>query len=269
MKLFFGDSFDGMAALAPSSVDLIIADLPYGITHNKWDCTFPLEKLWAEYWRVLRPNGAVVLHAAAPFSAILLCSALAEFKHEYVWVKENGTGFLNATIAPLKRHEQVLVFGRKAIRFVPQTREGFKPYRALQGTQGENYSASAGCVSVSSGSRHPISVLEIKRDVEKLHPTQKPVELAEYLIRSYSLYGETVLDNCMGSGTTGVAAKRTGRDFIGIENSEKYFAIAERRIGEAAPVVRFCSEDKAERELREKQLGFSLNDFINMKANGS
>lgn len=227
------DCLDAMWLIPDGSVDLILCDLPYGTTQNKWDGVIPFEPLWAHYWRVLKPNGAVVLTAQAPFDKVLGCSQIEHLKYEWVWRKESGTGHLNAKKAPLKDHENVLVFYRQQPTYVPQMRQGFKPYVCKQGaTKSKNYGSQTGAVTESDGSRYPLTVIEFPRDKDKVHPTQKPVALMEYLIRTYTNDGETVLDNCMGSGTTGVACKNTGRNFIGIERDPEYFRIAQERIGQ-------------------------------------
>jgi site-specific DNA-methyltransferase (adenine-specific) len=158
-------------------------------------------------------------------------------KYEWIWVKDSGTGHLNAKIAPMKNHENVLIFCDGAPFYAPQMRTGFKPYVCKQGaTKSKNYGAQTGAVTVSNGERYPLTTLEFKRDTPKLHPTQKPVSLCEYLIRTYTVEGQTVLDNTMGSGTTGVASVNTGRKFIGIERDPIYFDLACDRVERAYSV---------------------------------
>jgi len=208
--------------------------LPYGTTQNKWDSVIPLDQLWEHYNRIAKPNAAIVLTAQAPFDKVLGASNVGAMKYEWIWEKENGTGFLNAKKAPLKTHENVLVFYSELPVYNPQMREGFKPYRAPQGKSGSNYGKVRDeYVTENDGTRYPVSVLRFPRDKNKVHPTQKPVALMEYLIRTYTNEGDTVLDNCMGSGTTGVACANTGRKFIGIERDDKYFEIAKARIEDA------------------------------------
>lgn len=229
MQLMKGDCLELMKGIPDGSVDMILCDLPYGTTHNKWDSVIPLDLLWMQYKRICK--GAIVLTAASPFDKVLGVSNLRMLKQEWIWRKESGTGFLNAKKAPLKNHENVMVFYSKPGTYNPQMRTGFKPYTCAQGqTKSENYGEQSGAVTVSDGSRYPLTVLDFPRDKSKVHPTQKPVALMEYLIRTYTHEGMTVLDNCMGSGTTGVACVNTGRNFIGIEMDDKYFEIAQKRI---------------------------------------
>jgi len=223
-----------MKEIPDGSVDMVMADLPYGTTQNKWDSVIPLEPLWREYRRVCKPNSAIVLTAQTPFDKVLGCSNLAMLKYEWVWRKESGSGHLNARKSPLKDHENVLVFYSQQPTYNPQMRTGFKPYVCKQGIpKSKNYGAQTGATTVSNGERYPLTVLEFQRDQDKTHPTQKPVALMEYLIRTYTNPGQTVLDNTMGSGTTGVACVSTGRRFIGIERDEAYFKIAQERIEKA------------------------------------
>lgn len=168
-----------------------------------------------------------------PFSAELVHSNLKLFKYEWIWQKDNGTGFLNAKKMPLKIHENILVFYKKLPLYNPQMRTGFKPYKCKQGRHSTNYGAyEQGHITESNGERYPIDIIKFKKD-SGLHPTQKPVALLEYLIKTYTNENETVLDNCMGSGSTGVACINTNRNFIGIELDEKYFEIAKERIEKA------------------------------------
>lgn len=218
-----------MRTLPDASVNMVLCDLPYGTTQNKWDSVINLAALWAEYMRVC--HGAIVLTAQAPFDKVLGASNIGMLRYEWIWRKEAGTGFLNAKRAPLKDHENVLVFYEKPPTYNPQMRAGFKPYKCKQGHVGTNYGAvRPENISESNGERYPVTVLEFPRDKAKLHPTQKPVALMEYLVCTYTNEGDVVLDNCMGSGTTGVACINTGRDFIGIEKNDEYFKIACNRI---------------------------------------
>jgi DNA modification methylase len=229
IDLLRGDCLEVMEKIPGASVDLILCDLPYGTTQNKWDSVIPLDLLWAQYKRIAR--GAIVLTAQAPFDKVLGASNIGMLKYEWIWQKESGSGHLNAKKAPMKDHENVLVFYEKQPTYNPQMRKGFKPYVQKQGsTKSSNYGSQTGAVTESNGERYPLTVIRFQRDKEKVHPTQKPVALMEYLIRTYTNEGDKVLDNCMGSGTTGVACVNTNRSFIGIERDEKYFAIAEERI---------------------------------------
>lgn len=228
-RLMRGDCLDVMKTLPDASVDMILCDLPYGTTRNKWDSILPLDVLWREYRRISR--GAIVLTAQTPFDKVLGASNLDMLRYEWIWRKEAGTGFLNAKRAPLKDHENVLVFYDSLPTYNPQMRTGFKPYKTVKGGETSNYNASGIVETESDGTRYPVTVLDFQRDKDKLHPTQKPVALMEYLIRTYTNEGDTVLDNCMGSGTTGVACVNTNRRFIGMEQEAKYFDIALNRIG--------------------------------------
>lgn len=233
MNLMHGDCLEMMKLIPDGSVDMVLCDLPYGTTQNKWDAVIPFDKLWPEYWRVLKPNGTVVLTAQAPFDKAMGASQLQYLKYEWIWEKFQGTGHLNAKKQPMKCHENVLIFYREQCLYNPQMTEG-KPYTQASGRASDNYGSQKSVVTESKGERYPRSVLKIAHDKDvKVHPTQKPVALMEYLIRTYTNEGDTVLDNTMGSGTTGVAAANTDRKFIGIERDDKYFAIAQKRIEDA------------------------------------
>lgn len=242
MNLMHGDCLELMAQLPDQSVDLVLADLPYGTTQNKWDSVIPLKALWGEYWRVCR--GPVVLTSAQPFTSLLVVSQLAHFRQELVWCKNVASDFLNANRRHMAKHESVLLFSRRTATFNPQKTPG-KPYkmkRSGKDDSGDNYGAvTVRTDTVNDGSRSPTTVLQFDREVG-LHPTQKPVALMEYLIKTYSNEGDTVLDNTMGSGTTGVACVNTGRDFIGMEMDPAYFAVAKDRIYKARSAIPSRSE---------------------------
>lgn len=225
-----GNCLEIMPSIPDKSVDCILCDLPYGTTQNKWDSVISLDKLWEQYKRVIKDNGAIVLFAQTPFDKVLGCSNLSWLRYEWIWKKENGTGFLNAKKAPLKIHENVLVFYKNKPTYNPQMRKGYKPYENKNGTYSKNYGCQKDVITISNGERYPIDILEFSRDKQKLHPTQKPIALIEFLIKTYTNEGDIVLDNCMGSGTTGVACINTNRKFIGIELNEDYYAIANERI---------------------------------------
>ena len=228
-----GDCLELMKDIPDTSIDMILCDLPYGTTKNKWDSVIPLNKLWKQYERMIKDNGAIVLFSQMPFSAELVHSNLKLFKYEWIWQKDNGTGFLNAKKMPLKVHENILVFYKKLPLYNPQMRTGFKTYKCKQVRHSTNYGAyEQGHITESNGERYPIDIIKFKKD-RGLHPTQKPVELLEYLIKTYTNEGETVLDNCMGSGSTGVACINENRNFIGYELNEEYFSIAQNRLREA------------------------------------
>ena len=229
-KLLKGDCLELMKTIPDKSIDMILCDLPYGTTRNKWDSVIPLDKLWEQYSRIIKDNGAIVLFSQMPFTAELVHSNLNLFKYEWIWQKENGTGFLNAKKMPLKIHENIEIFYKKTPTYNPQMRKGFKPYSQMSGRGSSNYGEQIRVQTINDGERYPIDIIEFKRDKEKLHPTQKPIELLEYLIKTYTNENETVLDNCMGSGSTGIACLNTNRNFIGIELDDGYFKIAQERI---------------------------------------
>ncbi len=231
IRLMLGDCLERMREIETGSVNMVLADLPYGTTRNAWDSVIPLEPLWKEYWRVCR--GAVVLTASQPFASNLVVSGMNTFKYEWVWVKSKITGVLNAKLMPVRKHELILVFSKNKNVYNPQN---LIPKNSVtkQGGNSDNYGSRNTEPYVQLYTNWPRDVLEIPSEGNTVHPTQKPVALFEYLIRTYSNEGDVVLDNTMGSGTTGVACVNTRRSFIGIEKDETYFAIAERRIAEAA-----------------------------------
>ena len=210
---------------------MILCDLPYGMTQNKWDSIIPLDSLWKEYNRVIKDNGAIVLTASTPFDKMLGASNIKNLRYEWIWKKNNVTGHLNAKRMPMKEHENILVFYKKQPTYNPQ---GILPYNKItkRGGNGDNYNGS-GTENFQEYTNYPRSILEFPYDKIKLHPTQKPIALFEYLANTYTNEGETVLDNCMGSGSTGVACINTNRNFIGIELDKTYFDIAVKRINEA------------------------------------
>ena len=229
VKLMHGDCLEVMAGLPDASVDMILCDLPYGTTACKWDTVIPFEPLWAQYRRVAKRNAAIVLTASQPFTSALVMSNPGEFRYCWVWNKAKAANFPQVKRAPLKVHEDVVVFGGG---YRPQMVEG--AFRQKGGYSVTREAAvSAGAPAKHNNLYYPKSILDFSvagNADSGLHPTQKPVALMEYLIRTYTQEGEVVLDNCMGSGTTGVACANTGRNFIGIEKDDKYFAIASERI---------------------------------------
>ena len=227
-----GDCLELMKDIPDKSIDLILCDLPYGTTRNKWDSVIPLDKLWEQYSRIIKDNGAIVLFSQMPFTAELVHSNLNLFKYEWIWQKENGTGFLNAKKMPLKIHENIKIFYKKPPTYNPQMRKGFKPYSQRSGRGSSNYGEQIRVQTINDGERYPIDIIEFKRDKEKLHPTQKPVALLEYLIKTYTNdgEGETVLDNCAGSMSTVIASINTNRNCIAIEKDKNYFEISKKRV---------------------------------------
>ena len=235
-----GDCLEMMARLEAGSVDLVLTDPPYGTTACAWDSVIPFEPMWAAVRRALKPNGAAVFTASQPFTSALVMSNAKGFRHSWVWQKNRAANPLTARYAPMKRHEDVVVFGASGVPYFPQLRKG-KPYRAFHSktkTTGEvNGSIASTHKDNPEGLLQPVTIIDFALDRGTVHPTQKPVALMEYLIRTYTNEGETVLDFTMGSGTTGVACQNTGRKFIGIERDPAYFAIACDRLkitGEAA-----------------------------------
>ena len=237
ISLLQGDCLELMKDIPDGSVDMVLTDPPYGTTQCKWDSIIDLPLMWEQLKRVVKPNGAIVMTASQPFTTTLISSNIKQFKYNWVWNKRQGTGFLNAKKQPLRSCEDVVVFYKKQPVYNPQMRLGFTPYVCKQGgTKTENYGKQSGAITKSDGSRYPLTLLEFARDKSKIHPTQKPIDLMEYLIKTYTNEGEIVLDFAMGSGTTGVACKNLGRSFIGMELDKDYFGIASKRINEASVV---------------------------------
>lgn len=247
-KLLQGDCLKLMEEVEDNSIDMILCDLPYGkVTHNKWDNIIPFDDLWKEYKRVIKEHGAITLFGQNAFSAKLILSNEGMYRYTLVWDKVRTTGFLNANRMPLRKHEDILVFYKKLPTYNPQMTEGGEPSHS-RGKKWENkgnsmddgkiygsYNHVNYTKSQDSNMKYPTSIITVSNIVNKdrLHPTQKPVALLEYLIRTYTNENETILDNCMGSGSTGVACVNTNRDFIGMELEEKYFDIAKERIEQA------------------------------------
>jgi site-specific DNA-methyltransferase (adenine-specific) len=239
MELKQGDCLELMKDIPKESVDLILCDLPYGTTHNKWDIVIPLDKLWEQYLRVIKDRGVIVLTAVQIFSSQLVMSQPRLFKYDWIWKKTISSGQLNVNRQPLRAHENILVFYKEQPTYNQQFTNG-KPYSINRKVtfKGESYNKQADSQKINEGYRHPTSVLEFSNPrIRGGHPTQKPVELFKYLIKTYTNEGDIVLDNCMGSGTTGVACKELGREFIGYELKEEYFRIAEKRINETQKQV--------------------------------
>ena len=238
-KIYHGDCLELMKYIPDKSIDMILCDLPYGITQNKWDSIIDLDKLWQQYKRVIKNNGMICLTCVEPFTNILINSKPSQFKfYDLVWDKISTTGFLNAKRRPLRRHEQILCFYQQQPTYNPIMEIRGKPrekgsYNKKQGNGDMCYGKFKNIKSYNN-EYYPTSIIQISNanQKDKLHPTQKPVALFEYLIKTYTNEGETVLDNCIGSGTTAIAALNTGRFFIGIEKEKKYVEIAKKRIEE-------------------------------------
>lgn len=244
--LFHGDCLEIMKDIEDESIDMILCDLPYGTSACKWDSVIPFEPLWEQYSRIIKPFGAIVLFGSEPFSSALRLSNLDMYKYDWKWEKPNGANFLNFKYQPAKVHEDIMVFGKSATSYSkngnmiynPQMTEG-TPYNQKSGQQRQDNGHVLGSTvrspikqvyTENNGTRYPRSIQRFPLDKDKLHPTQKPVALLEYLIKTYTNEGNIVLDNCMGSGSTGVACINTNRRFIGIELDENYFKIAKERI---------------------------------------
>lgn len=225
-----GDCFEHMKSIPDGSVDMILCDLPYGTTQNKWDSVLPLDRLWVEYWRIAKPNAAVVLTAQPPFDKLLGASCMSHVQYEWIWRKTRATGHLNAKKQPMRAHENVLVFYRKTPTYNPQglVRKAVPTVRK-GGDNGTNYGKSDKD-ALQEFENYPNSILEIGSEGKGFHPTQKPVALFEYLIRTYTNEGDLVLDNTAGSGTTAVAAENAGRRWICIERDPEYYAKAVDRV---------------------------------------
>lgn len=234
IQLFKGDCLEIMKSIPDKSVDMILCDLPYGTTACKWDSIIPFDALWKQYKRITKDNGAIVLFAAQPFTSKLVMSNIKGFKHHWIWIKNRGTGFQVAKYRPMMKTEDIIAFspnGEK-INYNPQMIQLDKPYfcRNASSTNGTNPLAHFNDGGKVVDKKYPTNTIECSKVSKPIHPTQKPVELCEYLIRTYTNEGGIVLDNCMGSGSTGVACVNINRYFIGIELDEKYFEIAKNRI---------------------------------------
>ena len=246
------DCLEKMKEIDDKSIDLILADLPYGTTACSWDTIIPFEPLWEAYKRIIKDNGAIVLTASQPFTSALVMSNVKMFKYELIWEKSNPTGMIMANVRPMKYHENILVFYNKQPTYNKQMIERVNKTVSIMKKNNNSFSSSQSdtCLSgkinytkISAGKydanlKNPSSVVKINSIRPKSkeycgHPTQKPVALFEYLIKTYTSVGDTILDNCIGSGTTAVAAINTGRNFIGIEMDAGYCEVANKRIAEA------------------------------------
>jgi site-specific DNA-methyltransferase (adenine-specific) len=238
MQLIHGDCLEKMKDIPDKSIDMILCDLPYGTTACKWDVVIPFEPLWEQYKRIIKPNGAILLFGSEPFSSYLRMSNIKQYKYDWYWRKSRPTGGLHAKKRPMLDIETISVFYRFQCFYSPQgvsdcnivhkNTDGRKKGSGVRGADRKNDSY------IQTKADYPRRVLDFSspHNVGSFHPTQKPVALLEYLIKTYTLEGETVLDNTMGSGSTGVACINTNRNFIGIEKDDKYFEIAKKRIEE-------------------------------------
>ena len=235
-KITCGDCLEVMKEIPDKSVDMILCDLPYGTTACKWDNVIPFEPLWEQYNRIIKDNGAIVLFGTQPFTSVMINSNLKNYKHHWVWLKNRGTGFQVAKYRPMMKTEDIIAFTKKGkINYYPQMIKLDKPVFLSNATSsnGTNPLSHFNIGGKIVDRKYPTNVLDFKKVSKPKHPTQKPVALLEYLIKTYTNENELVLDNCMGSGSTGVACVNTNRNFIGIELDEKYFNIAKERIENA------------------------------------
>lgn len=234
IELLLGDCIQLMQQIKDKSIDLILCDLPYGTTACKWDHVISLDELWRQYDRIIKDNGAIVLFSSEPFTSALIQSKIKLFKYKWIWQKEQGVNPLLAKKQPLNDIEEICVFYKRQCNYYPQFEQG-KPYKITRDKKERtcqiNNHTFKETTTINNGKRYPKRVLRFKRETG-LHPTQKPIALLEYLIKTYTNEGECVLDNCMGSGSCGVACIRTNRKFIGIEQDSKYFEIARKRMQE-------------------------------------
>ena len=256
IDLYNGDCLKVMQNVPDKSVDMILCDLPYGTTACKWDVIIPFDLLWEQYNRIIKDEGAIVLFGSEPFSSALRVSNLKNFRYDWIWKKDGVTNFANAKKMPLRCIENISVFYKKLPTYNPQNlihcNKVAKNGKSVGGdtlrtdvlqSSGKGKLRTQGHQYVQEFTNYPTQFLEYKRDKDKLHPTQKPVALLEYLIKTYTNEGDTVLDNCMGSGSTGVACVNTNRNFIGIEKDPKYFEIAKNRIETASKPIEGGMED--------------------------
>jgi len=238
MKLYKGDCLEVMQTIQDKSIDAIITDPPYGTTACKWDSVIDFELMWEQLNRIIKPNGAVVLFGSEPFSSALRMSNIKNYKYDWIWEKPKGTGFLNAKKQPLRYSELISIFYRKQCTYNPQKTTGHKPSNKSSAKSKKETDVYGKFNKQEKGGqtdRYPKNIIKfnnVNSSKGIVHPTQKPISLMEYLIKTYTNENETVLDFTMGSGSTGVACKNTNRNFIGIEQDENYFNIAKQRIKE-------------------------------------
>jgi len=240
-RIYQRDCIEGMRMLPDKSIDMILCDLPYGTTACKWDTIIPFDQMWAQYERIIKDNGAIVLTASQPFTSALVMSNPKLFKYEWIWEKSRTVGFLNAKNAPLKKHESVLVFSKGAtangsprnMKYFPQGLIEINEVRKSVRQENDSVVSTRPGRSgdyVAKYKGYPNSFIRVNNESKQEHPTQKPVDLFAYLIKTYTNEGEIVLDNCMGSGTTAIAAVRNNRNFIGFERESEYIEIANKRL---------------------------------------
>ncbi len=231
INLMLGDCLERMKEIPDGSIDMILTDPPYGTTACAWDSIIPLEPMWEQLKRVIKPNGAIVIFGSEPFSSTLRVSNSKWYSYDWKWEKTKPVGHLNANRKPMNKYEDIIVFSKKQPTYNPQGLKAIEPRSITRTNKGGIYGEQAGVGSMQKFTGYPSNIIKFKSQNGELHPTQKPVDLMEYLIKTYTNENETVLDFTMGSGTTGVACKNLNRNFIGIEKDETYFKIAQERIG--------------------------------------
>ena len=254
IKLYNGDCLELMKDIPDKSIDMILCDLPYGTTALSWDSIIPFEPLWEQYERIIKDNGIIALFGVEPFTSLLITSNLSMYRYSWIWKKETATGHLNANYKPLNITEDICIFSKGTVGSLSKNPIKYYPlglkevnkqkknnpnstWRKNKGYNTSNNKLNSDKPFIQKYTGYPNNILEFKRDKEKLHPTQKPVALLEYLIKTYTNEGDIVLDNTMGSGSTGVACVNTKRNFIGMELDETYFNIAKERIEKEAGIM--------------------------------
>ena len=239
MELLNGDCLELLQNIPDKSIDMILTDPPYGITASKWDSVIPFAPMWEHLNRIIKDNGAILLFGIEPFSSQLVCSNIKNYRHKWVWNKNNSCGFATVKLRPFSICEDIFVFGKNRVNYYPIMETRGKPRNKGGYSKSDNYNLQPTLTKEKNNLYYPKNLLNFSNSIQtgKLHPTQKPVPLLEYLIKTYTLENETVLDFTMGSGSTGVACVKTNRDFIGIELDDKYFSIAKDRIEAAQKEV--------------------------------
>jgi len=233
-KVYNKECIEGMKDIEDKSIDMILCDLPYGTTQCKWDVIIPFDKMWEQYERIIKDNGAIVLTSAQPFTSLLIASNIKLYKYNWVWEKSKATGYLNSKKRPMVAHEDILVFAKKQTKYNPQMVKGEPYFKGEAHRPTDVYGEQKEIlVENKDGLRYPRTVQYFKTaesEGKVFHPTQKPISLFEYLINTYTSEGDLVLDNCMGSGTTAIACRNTNRNYIGFELDKKYYDIIEDRL---------------------------------------
>ena len=250
-KIYNMDCLEGMRYIDDKSIDMILCDLPYGTTACKWDVIIPFKPLWEQYERIINDNGVIVLFGTQPFTSALVMSNIKLFKYEWIWCKSRALGFTHCKNAPMKKHENILVFSKANIKHKGQSNrmnyypQGLIPYgKEVDGdksckadSNGHRFARPSNKKYIQEYTNYPVSLLYFNNEGKTIHPTQKPIALFEYLIKTYTNEGELVLDNCIGSGTTAIACINTNRNYIGFELDKQYYDIANVRICKAIKAI--------------------------------